>query len=103
MQLLPRIYLPSISPISPLYLPYISLQLLPRMREAGVAPDARAMATVAWAAGRGPGWPKALDLLREMRSTMAAADFYMMALGCRALTLPLPLTLTPEPLPSPQP
>ena len=73
------------------------------MREAGVAPDARAMATVAWAAGRGPGWPKALDLLREMRSTMAAADFYMMALGCRALTLPLPLTLTPEPLPSPQP
>ena len=57
------------------------MQLLPRMREAGVAPDARAMATVAWAAGRGPGWPKALDLLREMRATMAAADFYMMALG----------------------
>jgi hypothetical protein len=69
----------------------------------------RAMSTVAWAAGRGPGWAQALaspypypypypypfpgwaqalDLLREMRcsmekpcSTMAAADFYMMALG----------------------
>ena len=40
---------------------------------------------------------QALDLLREMRPTMAAADFYMMALGRRALSLPLPLTLTPEP------
>ena len=44
-----------------------SLQLLPRMREAGVTPDARAMATVAWAAGRGPGWPK-------VRARSAAAD-----------------------------
>ena len=73
------------------------------MREAGVAPDARAMTTVAWAAGRGPGWPKALDLLREMRPTMAAADFYMLALGaCERLEAVVAL-LRPNPIPYPNP
>ena len=72
-------------------------------RLTGVAPDARAMATVAWAAGRGPGWPKALDLLREMRPTMAAADFYMMALGaCERLEAVVAL-LRPNAIPNPNP
>ena len=62
--------------------PDAALALLPRLQEGGLAPDARALHTFAWAAGRGARWPQALEVMRSMNASglsLTATDFYGMA------------------------